>query len=133
MSRDSANGENNGIEVVSMVQRRRWTAAEKVQFVEEAMQPGMSVSFVARKHGIAPNLLFRWKKLMIEGGKTAVQAEGEVVSKAELKALRKRVNQLERLLGRKTMEVEILREAVGLAHQKKLFLQLPSLMEDGIR
>lgn len=61
MSRDSAYGENNGIEVVSMVQRRRWTAAEKVQFVEEAMQPGMSVSFVARKHGIAPNLLFRWK------------------------------------------------------------------------
>lgn len=51
---------------------------------------------------------------MIEGGRTVVRAEDEVVSKVELKALQKRINQLERLLGRKTLEVEILREAVGL-------------------
>lgn len=133
MSRDSANGENNGIEVVSMVQRRRWTAAEKVQFVEEAMQPGMSISFVARKHGIAPNLLFRWKKLMIEGGKTAVQAEGEVVSKAELKAFRKRGSiNWNGSLGGKPWKLKPCVRQWGLPI-KKLFLHLPSLMKDGIR
>jgi len=37
------------VEVITSVQRRRrWSAAEKVRLVEEAMQPGMSVSFVAR-------------------------------------------------------------------------------------
>jgi transposase-like protein len=34
----------------------------------------MSVSVVARKYGIAPNLVFRWRKLMNDGGKVAIQA-----------------------------------------------------------
>ena len=38
------------VEVITSVQRRRrWTAAEKVRLVEEASQPGMSLSFVARR------------------------------------------------------------------------------------
>jgi transposase len=36
--------------------------------VEEAMQPGLSVSYVARRHGVAPSLLFAWKRRMQEGG-----------------------------------------------------------------
>lgn len=37
------------VDVITSVQRRRrWTTAEKVRMVEEAMQPGMSVSYVAR-------------------------------------------------------------------------------------
>jgi transposase len=36
------------------------------------------------------------------------------------------VRELERLLGRKTMEVEILKEALYVARVKKLSLQLPS-------
>ena len=74
MSRQNAN-EFATVEVVNMVQRRRWPLAEKLRIVEETLLPGMSVSFVARKHGVAPNLLFRWRKLMSEGGKTAVQAD----------------------------------------------------------
>ena len=57
------------VEVVTNVQHRRWTLAEKLSVVAEASQPGLSVSFVARKHGIAPNFLFRWRKIMSEGGK----------------------------------------------------------------
>jgi transposase len=40
--------------------RRVWisAAAEKVRLVEETLEPGMSVSFEARKHGISPSLLF---------------------------------------------------------------------------
>jgi transposase len=36
------------------------------------MQPGSSVSFVARRYGLSPSLLFRWKRRMIEGGHEAV-------------------------------------------------------------
>ncbi len=40
------------IEVITSVQRRRrWSTTEKVRLVEEAMQPGSSVSFVARRYG----------------------------------------------------------------------------------
>src|SRR4051794_23085853 len=56
------------VEVITSVQRRRrWSAAEKVRLVEEAMQPGMSVSFVARRAGIAPSQLFAWKRMAATG------------------------------------------------------------------
>ena len=57
---------------------------------------------------------------MSEGGKVAVQADEEVVSASENRALKKRVRELERLLGKKTMEVEILKEAIEIAREKKL-------------
>lgn len=46
---------------------------------------------------------------MSDGGKVAIQADDRVVSVAEANALKKRIRDLERLLGRKTMEVEILK------------------------
>ncbi|QJT10398.1 IS3 family transposase [Oceanidesulfovibrio marinus] len=118
MSRHSAN-EYPTVEVVHSVQRRRWALTEKLRIVEESSQPGMSVSYVARKHGIAPNLLFRWRKLMSEGGRKAIEANDTVVSAAEARAMKKRIRDLERLLGKKTMEVEILKEAIEIAREKK--------------
>jgi hypothetical protein len=55
---------------------------------------------------------------MSEGGKEAVRADEDVVAASEVRRLEERVRQLERLLGRKTMEVEILKEALDLARQK---------------
>ncbi len=67
-------------EVLSGVQRRRrWTPEEKVQIVEETYLPGMSVSLVARRHGIAGSQLFNWRRLMAQGALTAAGAGEEVV------------------------------------------------------
>ena len=42
------------VEIITSVQRRRrWAAAEKVRVVEETFEPGMTVSLVARRHGVA--------------------------------------------------------------------------------
>ena len=42
------------VEVITSVQRRRrWPTAEKIRLVEETMQPGMSVSYVARRAGVS--------------------------------------------------------------------------------
>lgn len=124
------------VEVITSVQRRRrWSAAEKVRLVEEAMQPGMSVSFVARRAGIAPSQLFAWKRRMLEGGQVAVEADEDVVGASQVRDLEKRVRELERLLGRKTMENEILKEALALARPKKPTSPLVSWnpREDGSR
>lgn len=118
------------VEVVQAVQRRRWTAEEKARMVQESELPGMNVSYVARRHGVAPNLLFRWRKLMVEGGRSALDAGEQVVGIAEVKALKKQIRELERLLGKKTMQVEILREAVALAQEKKLISRAPLFMGD---
>jgi len=42
--------------------RRRWSLAEKRRIVEEASGACTNVSAVARRHGIKPALLYRWKK-----------------------------------------------------------------------
>jgi transposase len=108
------------IEVITSVQRRRrWSVAEKVRLVEEAMQPGMSVSYVARRAGISPSQLFAWKRRMLEGGHAAVHADEDVVGASQVRELEKRVRELERMLGKKTMEAEILKEALELARPKK--------------
>ena len=113
------------VEIVNITPRRRWSVGEKVRLIEASMAPGQSVSLVARTYGVAPNLLYRWRKQMSEGGKTAIEANDEVVSVAEVKALKKRIRQLERVLGNKTLEVEILKEAVRIGREKKLISRPP--------
>ena len=58
--------------------RRRWAPAEKLAIVAETYEPGMSVSLVARRHGIAPNQLFSWRRLANQGALTATRSEEEV-------------------------------------------------------
>lgn len=105
--------------------RRRWTAYEKQQMVQETYQGGMTVSFVARKHGISPSQLFYWRKLMENSGLTAVKAEEMVVPESEVKELKRKIRQLEQVLGKKTLENEILKEAVKLGREKKLISRQP--------
>ena len=63
------------VEVITPVQRRRrWLAEEKAAIVQETYAPGVSVSLVACRHGIAPNQLFRWRRLYAEGALSPVGA-----------------------------------------------------------
>src|SRR5579872_1613423 len=99
----------NHIEVVTSVQRRRrWTASEKVRMVEETFEPGMTVSLVARRRGVAPNQLFTWRRLVAQGSLTAAGSGEEVVPASDYRALQNQIRELHRLLGKKTLEAEIL-------------------------
>ena len=108
------------VEVIRSVQRRRrWSAEEKAAIVQETYAPGMSVSLVARRHGIAPNQLFRWRRLYAEGALSAVGAGEEVVPASEYRALQSQVRELQRLLGKKTLDNEMLREVWDQAQPEK--------------
>ena len=113
--------------------RRRWSSAEKLRIVEETLDGRESISVVARRHGVAPNLLYRWRRLMLEGGSIAVAGDDEVTSNRTVRQLEDRIRELERQLGRKTMEVEILREALDKARLKKPILLAKSPLRDGSR
>jgi transposase len=102
--------------------RRRFTAQEKRRLLDETLAPGASVSSVARRYGVSPSLLFRWRRLMDEGALESLDAEQRVVPESDVKHLQAQVRELQRLLGKKTMEVEILKEAVELARPKKRLL-----------
>ena len=56
---------------------------------------------------------------MNEGGKKAVPADEEVIASSKVRELERRVRELERVLGKKTLENEILHEAVKIANKKK--------------
>jgi len=111
--------------------RRRWSAAEKVRIVEETLFDGASISAVARRNGVAPNLLYRWRRLMLDGGSVAVAGDDDVTSNRTVRQMEERIRELERQLGRKTLEAEILREALAKAQSKKRTLLALSPLKDG--
>jgi transposase len=122
------------IEIITSVQRRRrWSSREKLEIVEESEIPGISVSAVARKHGVSPSLLFTWRRLAREGKFSAISAGEEVVAASEVRRLKTRIRELERILGKKTLENEILKDAVEIAREKKLISRVPLLPEEDIR
>jgi transposase len=107
------------IEIITDGGRRRyWPAEEKVRIVEETLG-GESISLVARRNGVAPNLLYRWRRLMLEGGTIAVSSDDSVTANRTVRQLEARMRELERQLGRKTLEVEILKEALDKSRAKK--------------
>ncbi len=113
--------------------RRRWSASEKLAIIEETYEPGVTVSLVARRHGMQPNQLFAWRKLASQGALTATGAGEEVVAASEYKALQSQLREMQRLLGKMTMEAEILREALEVAAPKKRPLRMLSWPEGGTR
>ncbi len=110
--------------------RRYWPAEMKVRIVEETLG-GESISSVARRNGVAPNLLYRWRRLMLEGGTIAVSSDDSVTANRTVRQLEARARELERQLGRKTLEVEILKEALDKSRSKKPTLLMRSPRPDG--
>ncbi len=120
------------IDVLGPEKRRRRSVQEKIAIVQQSFEPGMTVSLVARQqHGVAASQLFLWRKQYQEGSLTAVAAGEQVVPASELASAMKQIKELQRLLGKKTMENELLKEAVEYGRQKKWIAHVPLLPEDG--
>ncbi|HXH32260.1 MAG TPA: transposase [Bacteriovoracaceae bacterium] len=111
--------------ITSVQSRRRWSSDEKMNLIQETYGPGSSVSSVARQHGISPSQSFHWRRCMENGAVVAVGAEEQVVSETEYKKALARIRELERALGKSTLKVEILTEAVKIGREKKLISRAP--------
>ena len=116
--------------IVKDQRRRRWSPSEKAALVRRTYEPGMTVSLVARQEGVAASLLFQWRKLDRQGALMAMSAGEAVVPASELAAARAEIAKLQRVLGKKTMENEILKEAVEFAAAKKWIARSPLLPRD---
>ncbi len=125
---------NHNVEPVEVLtqpeQRRRRSVEEKLAIVRETFEPGATVSGVARRHQLNANQVFAWRKLYQDGSLSAVSAGEQVVPASDLAEAMKQIRELQRLLGKKTMEVEILREAVEYGRAKKLIARSPLLPGD---
>jgi transposase len=95
---------------------RRFTLSEKIAIVRESLAPGMSASFIARRHRIAVNVLYYWRKAYKEVADTDLtRVEPGATTEKDIDDLKLQVRNLERLLGQRTLEIALLREKLGKA------------------
>jgi transposase len=83
---------------------------EKWEILQEGLRSG-NISETCRQHGIAANLWYRWKDEAEQGAKAALGGRSAAGGVGDEQA--KRVKQLERMLGRKQLEIEILKNVLG--------------------
>jgi transposase len=90
--------------------RRTFNAEFKFETVMEALRGEKSTAQICREREISENLLARWKSEFVErGAEIFEKPNGKASSSSE-----QRVADLERLVGRKEMEIEILKKASSL-------------------
>ena len=91
--------------------RRIFSVAFKQEQLARVERGEVTLSELAREMGVFPGLVRQWKHLAMKGSHAAVAANEDVVPLSALRAAEQRIKELERALGKKTMEVEILRTA----------------------
>ena len=112
--------------------RRHLTAEKKLTIIKISYTPDVTVTEIARKSNVGLSTLIKWRKYILKGSLTRVKDNTPPASASEVKKLKKEVKQLQKLLGKKSLQIEILREAVELAREKKLISQQPFPWEDDI-
>jgi transposase len=91
--------------------RRLFSAEFKREQIARVVRKELTFAELSRELGIDQSVVRRWQHLVEGGSRTAVAANGDVVPASELRAAQLRIRELERTLGKKTMEVEILQAA----------------------
>jgi transposase len=91
--------------------RRLFTAQFKRQQIGRVLRGEITHSELCRELDIKSSVVSKWRRLAEQGSHTAVTANEDVVPASQLREAQQRIRELERALGRKTMEVEILQMA----------------------
>lgn len=89
--------------------KRRWPAEQKLAVLQE-WKNGISLEEVCRKYSVNAAQMYRWKRSLDQG----LKESGELVPKSQVLGLQKRVDELERALGWKALEVDLLKKVYEL-------------------
>lgn len=84
---------------------------EKLVIVLEGMKD-VNVSELCRRHGISQTSYYKWRDKFLEGGKTAL-ANGSTAHHAS-EADKARTAELERVIGRQAVEIQVLKKNLKL-------------------
>ncbi len=88
-----------------MPQRRRFTAEFKAQVVLDVLSGSKSAAEVCREHQLNPQVLSRWKTELVERAPLVFEQD-QLHSQDQ-----ERIAELERTVGRLTMQLEIAKKA----------------------
>jgi transposase len=95
-----------------MRERRRFSAAFKQQVIGELMSGACSLAQLSRRHDVSSGLILYWKKRYEVGGMVEGPGPNEKQNVA-------RIAELERMVGRLTMENELLKKAVQYTARRR--------------
>lgn len=87
--------------------RRKFSAKLKFQIVLEAVRGERPIAEIARQYQINPNLIGRWKNDFLDNGHQLFETPTAENSKE------KKIEQLEKLIGKQTIEIELLKNFLG--------------------
>lgn len=93
--------------------KRKWTLEQKLGIIGE-LNSGVDASELCRKYNIHAQMLYKWRRSLESGGKEGLKAGGEIVPKGRYMEALKKIEELERALGRKTLELDILKKSFEL-------------------
>ena len=91
--------------------RRVFSTEFKRTAVQRILTGEKTIAELSRELDIAPSVIRNWKRFAEAGATTAVQASEDVVPASHLREAYAKIRELERLLGKKQMEIEILQAA----------------------
>ena len=91
--------------------RRVFTPQFKQEQVARVERQEITLAELARELAVGPQLVRQWQRLCNAGSTAAVTANEAVVPLSELRLAEQRIRELERTLGKKVMEIEILQAA----------------------
>jgi transposase-like protein len=112
---------NRGLRVKLVRQRRKnqeekmkrnWSAEQKTAIVLEGLRGESSVAELCRQHGISSAMYYQWRDRFLEAGKAGLSGKGANLN-GEM-ALRSKLKELERIIGRLTVQNEILKKTEEL-------------------
>ena len=94
-------------------QEKRWTAGQKMDVVMELLRGGDATE-ISRAHGISQSELFEWRDRFLEAGKESLKSRSKDPERD------KKIKHLERMVGRLTMENEILKKSEEMQRRRRL-------------
>lgn len=93
--------------------RRNFTAEYKAKVVLEIISGNKSAAEVCREYNLKPDLVSRWKNQFLANATQVFESEPETDPQQA------RIQELERLAGKQSLEIEILKKALTLLPRAK--------------
>ena len=88
------------------MKNRKFDPETKVVIVLEGLKGDITVAELCRKYKISETIYYRWRDKFLEGGRKAFLCS----EKDREKELEKRIAELEKIIGRQTIQIEILKK-----------------------
>jgi len=93
------------------MERRKWKTEEKLAIVLESLRDETPVAEICRKYQISQTQFYKWRDKFLQGAREYLEYGG--VSK-EIYQLKQKIKELERIIGKQTIQIEILKKTEEL-------------------